>query len=261
MNEETLGRQLQAIFDERDVPETGHRLRTSRCPSTSRLAVLLEDSDAANAEERSHVASCAFCQRMIALHQREKRQEEAKSHILTALLLMKAIQLRNRRSFAAASPSTTPPLDVTTRSADGSVKATLIEDADELILAVYSDRPALNQQLLRYSFARDDEVETAAGFLVLAPEREDLFAAHTKLDAQTLYEKSEGRPQQVTVHPVEATLLGPDDREDLLEAVRKAPDSHRAAWRAWLHQASEQESLLPSAVRQMLHEAEGILNG
>jgi len=68
MNTNALGRALRAIYGA-DDPLDGHSQRTIHCPSLARLGLALEE-EGWTSEEQAHVACCAYCQKMAALHRR-----------------------------------------------------------------------------------------------------------------------------------------------------------------------------------------------
>jgi hypothetical protein len=259
MNPQDLGRSLRAIFDDRDRPSLGHRLETPQCPPVARLVELLEQGEQSGTpEERAHMAGCPFCQRMKAVHRCDQLREEAARRVAAALVLLGAVHLRNRRAYAAATP--TAPVNITGQSSDRTLRATLAEDGANLLLAVYTDKPELYGRMVRYSLRGPDEAEAEAGYLVLVPDQEKVYSAHAAIDAQQLYEKVKGAVEAIEVHPVEPILLTLDDRDVLLTSARREGDEKtRAAWRAWLASAGREQESLPAGVAELLAQVQVVL--
>jgi hypothetical protein len=249
-----LGRALRSIYG--PVEQGGswqHRLRTPQCPSLPRFATALEKRF--TAQESQHVATCAYCKKMLIMEKPEEWQAMRTAFLAAMLIALKAVQLRRRGMAAAAVGG---EVNVTEVSGDGRLESTFIEDEDRLVLEVRTKDKALEGQLVKYTIKASDGSVARTGFLLLRPD-DDWYAAHAEFkNANELSDHVHG-VCQLEIEPVDVWMLTGRDKEALLASVRDADPAAQAAWNAWLERAerddipgSEETATLVAEVKQIL---------
>lgn len=158
--------------------------------------------------------------------------------------------------FAAA--AATGPLEAAGRSRDGLLEADLVEEERDILLEVRTRDAALSHQLVGYSLRGATERALVQGFLVLRPDVERWYAAHTSFYRGALYARLDGRCEEVLIAPVRPQALGAADRQQLLAAIARLDRASQEAWARWLSGA---ELLAAEETRPLLREMRERLRG